>query len=70
MPREDRYLNYKFKKRARSSSVDDENCTAFTMAELEKVIAKMKLKGAAGPDEIPPMFLESLGPHALNELIQ
>ena len=29
----------------------------------------MKLKGAAGPDDIPPMFLKSLGPHTINELL-
>ena len=40
------------------------------MAELKKAITKMKLKGAAGPDEIFLMFLKSLGPHALNELLE
>ena len=70
MSREDRHLNLRFKKRAGSPSVDDESCTAFTMAELKKAIAKMKLKGAAGPDDILPMFLKALGPHTLNELLE
>ena len=60
--KEDRHLNL-------SSSVGDESCTAFTMAVPKNDFAKMKLKGAAGPDEIPPMFLNSLGSHTRNEPI-
>ena len=39
------------------------------MSELQSAIKKMKGKGAAGPDNIPPSFLKSLGPLALQELL-
>ena len=55
MSRYDRHLNLSFKKRVGSASVGDESCTAFTMAELKRAVAKMKMKGATGPDEIHPM---------------
>ena len=35
------------------------------MGELLSGIKKKKHKGAAGPDNIPPSFLKSLGPLAL-----
>ena len=37
------------------------------MGELLSAIKKMKSKGAVGPDNIPPSFLKSLGPLALQE---
>ena len=39
------------------------------MSELQSAIKKMKGKGGAGPDNIPPSFLKSLGPLALQELL-
>ena len=39
------------------------------MSELQSAIKKMKGKGAAGPDNIPPSFLKSLGLLALQELL-
>ena len=33
-------------------------------------IRKMKRKGAAGDDDIPPSFLKELGPKAINELLE
>ena len=39
------------------------------MGELLSAIKKMKGKGAAGPDNIPPSFLKSLDPLALQELL-
>ena len=38
------------------------------MLELLSAIQKMKCKGTAGPDDIPPTFLKSLNPLALQEL--
>ena len=39
------------------------------MSELQSAIKRMKGKGAAGPDNIPPSFLKSLGPLSLQELL-
>ena len=39
------------------------------MSEVLSSIQKMKCKGAAGPDNIPPTFLKSLGSLALQELL-
>ena len=39
------------------------------MSELQSAIKKMKGKGAADPDNIPPSFLKSLSPLALQELL-
>jgi len=39
------------------------------MADLKKAIAKMRRKGAPGPDDIPPSFLKELGTAALVELL-
>ena len=40
-----------------------------SMRPLQSAIKKMKGKGAAGPDNIPPSFLKSLRPLALQELL-
>ena len=37
--------------------------------ELKQAIAKMRRKGAPGPDDITPAFLKELGPIALQELL-
>jgi len=66
---EERDQNRRLKKILTSPSVDDESSSPFTMSELKKAIRKMKKKGAAGPDEIPPAFLKALGPKALYELL-
>ena len=50
--------------------IDDMSCAVITLRELIKVIFQMKGKGAASPDDIPPIFLKSLGPMALNELFE
>jgi potassium voltage-gated channel Eag-related subfamily H protein 8 len=68
--KEERDENREVKKLLRSaSSAPDESCNNFTMGELKKAIAKMKTKGAEGPDGIPPTFLKALGPFALTELL-
>ena len=36
----------------------------FTMLELEKALASMQSRGAAGPDEITPAFIKALGHNA------
>ena len=53
-----------------SSSVDDQACRPFTMPELKKAIARMRARGAPGPDDIPPSFIKALGSTALNILLQ
>ena len=69
MSQSDRDTNRQFKKRIKVPSADDESCAPLLMSELQSAIKKMKGKGAAGPDNIPPSFLKSLGPLALQELL-
>ena len=56
--KEERNINRDAKKMLRSgissSSVDDQACRPFTMPELKKAIARMRARGAPGPDDIPP----------------
>ena len=65
----DRDTNRQFKKRIKVPSVDDESCSPLLMSELQSVIKKMKGKGTADPDNIPPSFLKPLGPLAHQELL-
>ena len=69
MSQSDRDINQQFKKSIIEPSADDESCAPLLMSELQSAIKKMKGKGAAGPDNIPPSFLKSLGPLALLELL-
>ena len=39
------------------------------MGELKSSIKRMKVKGVSGSNNIPPSFLKSLGPLALQELL-
>ena len=68
MLQSDRDINRQFKKSIKVLSADDESCAPILISELQSAI-KMKGKGAAGPDNIPPSFLKSLGPLALQELL-
>ena len=65
----DRDINQQFKKRLDALSVDDESCAPLQIGELLSAIKKMEGKGAAGPGNISPSFLKSLGPLALQELL-
>ncbi len=68
--KDERAVNRKAKRMLRKMATpNDESTTPFTMAELEKAIRKMRAKGAAGEDEIPPSFLKALGPRAKEELL-
>ena len=69
MSQSDCDTNRQFKKRIKVPSADDESRAPLLMSELQSAIKKMKGKGAAGPDNIPPSFLKSLGPLALQELL-
>ena len=62
-------INCQFKKCLHTPSVDNESCAPLLMGELQFAIKRMKGKVAAGPDNIPPSFLKSLGPLALQELL-
>ena len=68
MLQSDRDINRQFKKSIKVLSADDDSCAPILMSELQTAIKKMKGKGEAGPDNIPPSFLKSLGPLALQEL--
>ena len=61
MTSENRNLIRTFKKRIYSLSTDNESCSKLTMGELISAILKIKCKGVAGPDGIPPTFLKALG---------
>ena len=63
---EERNLNCLLKKCLKTSSVNNDS---INMSEVLSSIQKMKCKGAAGPDNIPPTFLKSLGSLALQELL-
>ena len=65
----DRDINQQFKKGISAPSADNKSCAPLEMSELLSAIKKMKGKRAAGPDNIPPSFLKSLGPLALQELL-
>ena len=68
--KEERDENRRLKKALSTPTVpEDGSCSNFKLAELERAIAKMKKKGAAGPDDIPPTFLKALGPSGLAELL-
>ena len=69
MSQSDRDTNRQVKKRIKTPSVDDESCAPLLMSELQSAIRKMKGKEAASPDNIPPSFLKSLGPLAVQELL-
>ena len=69
MSQSDRDTNRQLKKRIKVSSVDNEGCAPLIMSGLQSAVKKMKGEGAAGPDNIPPSFLKSLGPLALQELL-
>ena len=69
MSQSDRDTNRQFKKRIKVPSADDESRAPLLMSQLQSAIKKMKGKGAAGPNNIPPSFLKSLGPLALQELL-
>ena len=58
MTKEDRDLNRFLKKRLKTSSIDNENCTSINMPELQQ-----------HPDNIAPKFLKSLDPLAVQELL-
>ena len=69
MSQSDRDTNRQFKKCLHAPSVDNESCALLLMGELQSAIKRMKREQAAGPDNIPPSFLKSLGPLALQELL-
>ena len=62
--REEKELNRRCRRMLKYDSVDGKNGGDFTMREFERALAKMKRKGAPGPDDIPPSFLKELGPKA------
>ena len=67
MSQSDCDIKRQFKKNIKVSSADDESCAPILMSKLQSPIKKMKGKGAAGPDNIPPLFLKSLSPLAFQE---
>ena len=64
----DRNINHELKQRLSAPDTSTPP-PKFTMRELKRAIAKLKAKGAAGPDDIPPSFLKALGDKALQTLL-
>ena len=61
--KEERSVNREAKQMLREDSGGNhDSCCPITMPELTKAIARMKTKGAPGPDDIPPSFIKALGP--------
>jgi len=54
--KEERARNRECKAMLKSPSADIEAGSDFSITELDSAIAKMKTKGAAGPDDIPRHF--------------
>ena len=69
MSKQDRDVNRKLKKRLETPSTGAPSGALFTMGDLNRVLKKIRKKGAAGPDDIPPTFLVALGPIARAELL-
>ena len=69
LSKKDRNLNRNLKRKLDAPSAGSKHACDFTMHELKTAIRKMKAKGAAGADDIPPTFLKALGPLALAELL-
>jgi len=67
--KEERVHNRECKAMLKSPSVDIEAGKDFTITELNSAIAKMKNKGAAGPDDMPRTFLKAPGPFARSCLL-
>ena len=65
----ERVITRRLKKILGSPTANNLSCIQFSLEELEAAIHKMRRKGAAGPDDIPPTFLKALGPLAKKELL-
>ena len=69
--KEDRNINRLFRKRLdKAGNRGNHESPPYTMAELKRAVKKMRMKGAPGPDNIPPSFLKNLGERALIELLE
>ena len=68
--KEERRTNRRCKQLLKSPSVLDKSCVKFTLRDLKRAIARMKPRGAPGPDDLPPSFFKALGPLALEKLLQ
>ena len=53
----DQDVNRQFKKSIKVLSADDESCAPLLMSKLQSATEKMKVNGAADPNNIPPSFL-------------
>ena len=69
LSKKDREKKKELLKQIKRNGPEEEICKDFEMHELQKAIKRMKAKGAAGPDDIPPTFLKNLGEVALTELL-
>ena len=58
------------KRTVNSPSADDSTTSDFPIVDLNRALKKMKNRGAAGPDEVPPTFLKNLGNHAKTEVLR
>ena len=67
--KEERRMNLRLKRLLDSNNQTDTPYSDFTLSELNTAIAKMRRKGAPGPDDIPPSFLKEIGPTARTELL-
>jgi ribonuclease HI len=66
---EEESVNKRIKEALRDPKNKDNAFPHFTPRELSRALNKMKIKGAPGPDDIPPSFLKNLGPKAFMFLL-
>ena len=70
LSKEDQKINRECKAAIKRSGVEPEEAKEFSMYELDRAIDQMRHKSAAGPDDISPMMIKSLGPLGKKILLQ
>ena len=65
-----RRLRVRMTRMRRAPGAIPQECVDFSLSELEGVIREIHVRGAEGPDGIPPRFLQELGPAARSFMLR